>query len=415
MSLRRNVLNLFAVQVISYLVPLLQLPYLSRVLGVDGFGLYIFSYSLIAFLSVITNFGFDVYLPQKIAAKKIEGIELSRILTGTLVVRSSLFLLAASFVIIFSVFNDDLDGKNEIIGAIIFSVFSNAYTSLWIYQAKECIYIYVRITLIAKMLSMLLIYFFVSRREDIGLAIFFVGIGNFFSLLLSNYLACKKFSIKIEKTSWSSIFELIKDSFDFFVSRIFVSFYVVSGGIILGAFSGNLSEVAFYGAAQQLYAAGIYALSAISTPLAPYMARTKNLNLFFKVTALAICLALLGSAFGVIWGDELIVLIFGESMKDAKSILDVFMVTAFFSVLGLQFGYPALQPIGMVKYANRSVVIAGGIQVLLVGTFLLTGIEINALNIAFSYLLCDVFLSFSRLAVFIKFYRGKNAWNNNII
>ncbi len=44
MSLKKNIINLFGTQVVSYLVPLLQYPYLSRVLNTELLGLYIFHY-----------------------------------------------------------------------------------------------------------------------------------------------------------------------------------------------------------------------------------------------------------------------------------------------------------------------------------------------------------------------------------
>lgn len=398
-------INLFAVQVISYLVPLLQVPYLSRVLGVDGLGLYIFSLSLISFLSIITNFGFDVYLPQKIASEKIEGIDLNKLFTGTLMVRSVLFLFVVFFLLAFGSLNNNLKENKDVMWMIIFSIFGNTYTLLWLYQAKECIYIYARIALIAKIISMALIYIFVDSSDDVGVSVFFIGVGNLFTVFFAKWLAYRKFLLEVVKNEWRNVFLLLKESCEFFVSRIFVSFYAIAGGVILGTFSNSLAEVAYYGAAQQLFAAGSYVMSALSTPLAPYMARTRNFNVFFKITVLAIMVTLLGSVFGIFWGGELIGLIFGEAMNPAKNVLDIFMVTIIFSILAVQFGYPALQPLGKVKFANRSVFFAGCLQITLISTFLLAGVEINAVNIAISYLICDIFLSLSRLLVFIKSYR----------
>lgn len=406
MSLRQNIKNLFMVQVISYLVPLLQLPYLSRVLGIDVFGLYVFSYSLISFLLIITNFGFDVFLPQKIASQKIEGIELNKIFTQTLIVRSFLFFITLIFLGFLFFLNRDFKENPNVAWAVAFAVFCNTYSLLWLYQAKECIHMYAKVTLIAKIFSMSLIYIFVNSSDDVGFAIFCLGLGNLLGVVYSKYLAYKIFSIKIENIKLHTAFDVAKESFEFFISRLFVAFYAVAGGVILGVFSTSLAEVAYYGAAQQLYAAGVYAMSALSTPLAPYMARTKNFNVFFKVLALSLVLVICGSLFGVFFGDNLIVLIFGEAMIPAKDILDIFMITIFFSVLGIHFGYPALQPLGKVAYANRSVVAAGFIQIFIVGFYFLMGIEINAINIALSYLLCDLCMTLFRIIVFAKSYRG---------
>ncbi|MGL5452792.1 MAG: oligosaccharide flippase family protein, partial [Aeromonas sp.] len=36
----RNILSLFSIQMVNYLLPLLVVPYLVRVLGLSNFGLY---------------------------------------------------------------------------------------------------------------------------------------------------------------------------------------------------------------------------------------------------------------------------------------------------------------------------------------------------------------------------------------
>lgn len=405
MSLKKNIVNLFFVQVVSYVVPLLQLPYLSRVLGEDVFGLYVFCYSIIIFCLVLTNYGFENYLPQKIAGEKIIGKELNLIFTQTLVIR--IILLAACFLLLlfFYKFNKHLNGRIDLIFAIALCVFGNAFSFLWLYQSREVIYIYSRISVGTKIFSMALIYLFVKAEDDIFLALVYLGIGNILSLIISYFFLVKKFNIKVEEIKLPDVLILAKNCFEFFVSRISVAFYAVAGGMILGLFSESLSEVAIYGAAHQLYAAGVYAMSALSTPLLPYMARTKNYKVFFKVTAAALLLTLIGSTVGIFFGDFIITLVFGEKLIAAKPVLDVFMVTIFFSVLGIHFGYPALQPLNKVKAANMSVIAAGCVQAVLISLMVIFKFPMTAVYIAVVYLLCDMCMSVYRLGVFYKEYK----------
>lgn len=405
MSLKKNIVNLFFVQVVSYIVPLLQLPYLSRVFGEDIFGLYVFCYSIILFCFVLTNYGFETYLPQKVASEKISGKELNVIFTQTLVIR--VFLLGISFLIIllFYIFNHHLNGRLDLILAIALCIIGNAFSFLWLYQSKELIYIYSRISVGTKIFSMALIYFFVKSEDDIFFALFYIGVGNLLSLIISYFFLVKKFNIKIEKIKLHDVLSLAKSCFEFFVSRISVAFYAVAGGMILGSFSDSLGEVAIYGAAHQLYAAGVYAMSALSTPLLPYMARTKNYQVFFKITAAALLLTMIGSAIGIFFGDFIIMLVFGEKLIEAKPVLDVFMVTIFFSVLGIHFGYPALQPLNKVRVANMSVIVAGCVQVVLISLMVIFKLPMTAVYIAVVYLLCDMCMSIYRLGVFYKEYK----------
>ena len=78
MSLKKNIMYLGVVQLFNYVVPLLQLPYLSRTLGVELFGIVTFSISMIQLINIVTDYGFNLYMSQKIAggdnsAEKIGG------------------------------------------------------------------------------------------------------------------------------------------------------------------------------------------------------------------------------------------------------------------------------------------------------------------------------------------------------
>nr|AXY99666.1 wzx [Proteus mirabilis] len=48
----------------------MQYPYLTRVIGAEFLGLYIFSLSIINIANIITSFGFDISISKNIAKKK---------------------------------------------------------------------------------------------------------------------------------------------------------------------------------------------------------------------------------------------------------------------------------------------------------------------------------------------------------
>ncbi|WP_170995631.1 oligosaccharide flippase family protein, partial [Escherichia coli] len=53
-----NATALFFMQLLGYISPLLVYPYLTRVLGISGFGQYAMAISITALSFIITDFGF---------------------------------------------------------------------------------------------------------------------------------------------------------------------------------------------------------------------------------------------------------------------------------------------------------------------------------------------------------------------
>ncbi|OCL95925.1 oligosaccharide flippase family protein [Aliarcobacter thereius] len=406
MNLRKNILNLFVSNSVSYLIPLLQFPYLTRVLGIEEFGLFVFSYSIMLFLMIITNYGFELYLPKEIIEKNSSKKEINEIFTQTVLIRVGLFILSLFILFIVYFYTDYYKDRENILFILTIAVFFNSFTILWVYQVKEMIYLFSRITVIIRFVSLAFVFLFVNTKNDLDILIFILAITNAVILFITYYIAKNKFELSFGKIYVSKSIELLKNSFEYFISRLGVSVYATLGGFVIGAFSGSLKQVAYYGVAHQLYTAGLFAMSSISTPLLPYMTRTKNYKLFFKIVLIALFLTICGSFVGYYFGEEILVLIYGSEMIDAKSVLNIFMITIILSVIGVMFGYPALVPLGKSRVANLSVIYAGIAQLIMICVLYVFKLPFTAVSIAITYFFCDLVMSSYRGYVFAKTYRN---------
>src|SRR5690554_7538012 len=67
-----NFLSLSGLQVFTYILPLITLPYLVRVLGVEKYGLVMFAQSFIMFFNILVDYGFNLSATREIAVNRSE-------------------------------------------------------------------------------------------------------------------------------------------------------------------------------------------------------------------------------------------------------------------------------------------------------------------------------------------------------
>ena len=101
-SLIKNVVSLIGVQGANYIVPLITLPYLTRVLGVNAFGQVAFTQIIFQYFIMITDWGFSWSATKEIALVKHDREKLSVLFLKTWLAQL-LLLLILFFILLLAV------------------------------------------------------------------------------------------------------------------------------------------------------------------------------------------------------------------------------------------------------------------------------------------------------------------------
>ncbi|EIK6010526.1 oligosaccharide flippase family protein, partial [Salmonella enterica] len=99
MSLRKNISGLAVAQIFSYIVPLLQFPYLSRIVGDSFLGAIIFMLSISQMAMVLTDYGFDLSIGEQIARGRKNKKWLSVFYCQVAVIKTILLIFAFMLII----------------------------------------------------------------------------------------------------------------------------------------------------------------------------------------------------------------------------------------------------------------------------------------------------------------------------
>ena len=162
----RNAALLYAVQFSGYVLPLITLPYLSRVLSTEMFGVIAFAQSFIWYFVPLTEYGFNVTATRAVAVARESPDEINRIFSAVMTAKA--LLTAAGFVIVSVVVAlvPILRTHWRLYLVMFLMVIANMLFPLWLFQGMQKMqHVAVR-DLASKLLSLAALFAFVHSDRD---------------------------------------------------------------------------------------------------------------------------------------------------------------------------------------------------------------------------------------------------------
>ena len=93
-ALISNTAYLFLLQVSGFIFPLLTIPYLARVIGVEGFGKIAFASAVMVWLTTISDWGFNYTATRDVAKNNANHEKVSEIFSNVLWARLALMSIS---------------------------------------------------------------------------------------------------------------------------------------------------------------------------------------------------------------------------------------------------------------------------------------------------------------------------------
>lgn len=350
-----NFLSLGALQIVSYVIPLITLPYLSRVLGVEKFGLVFFAFAFMEYFNILTDFGFGLSATREIAINRNSKKRISNIFNSVITIK--MLLVLVSFIVLLAcIFLIPKIRTNYIVFLLSFLMcIGNAIYPVWFFQGMERMKCITFLNILSKTIFLILIFIFVKTKNDYMIVPLLNSLGFMVAGILGFYFAVKEFGLKLYIPKWTTIKQNFKYSSEFFVSRISVAIYTNTNTVCLG-FIGSEFMVGLYVAAEKIYGAINGLKVPLFTALYPYIAKNRDLKLYKKIFKWVLIIAFLISCFVFIFAKDIIIIFYGSDMVEAYKVLRIFCVLFFVNVPSVLLGYPLLGALGYTKDANRSVI-----------------------------------------------------------
>lgn len=397
-SIATNTAALVVVQVANYIAPLIILLHLTKTLGVEIYGVLAFSQGLMTTGFILVDFGYGMSATNKVSKNRGNQLYISKILSGTIVVKAVIYTIYAICVIIYAYTTEKYSEYWLIFILSLFPLAAQAAAPLWLFHGLEKMKYYAAISVFTKIIFAALCVLFIVSPLDYYLVPVFNGISQSMALIASIFYLHKN-GYSLITPSLRLIAYCYNFSKQFFLSRVAVASYM-NGGVLALGLSANPIATATYSMAEQLYKVMQTALGPVAAAAYPYMANRKELELMIKLIILVIAAASAGAVVGYFVSPTLLNMLFDVSWQGAIPILNVFLIAIVIHAATIMMGYPLAALLERLDVANFSVMTGAGAYFILLGFFYFIEL-ISPISLAYIMMVSELSVLLHRSIVMI--------------
>ncbi|MRR49785.1 MAG: hypothetical protein EG825_02545 [Rhodocyclaceae bacterium] len=345
----------FVAQILLFVIPLVQLTFLSRTVGVDAFGHLVLASAIGQLCGLFADFGLSQLLPVLVAEHSGRS-NISLLFAASTRLRLAITMPVVILALVISrLAYPAIPASTILLGALAGSL--AVLVPTWAFLGLERLRDLALIGGVSQALVLAFVVLLVDGSGDINTVLLLQIGGTMCGIGLSMLLLARQG----QGLSWGLIMSgdataLAVRATSYCVSRVAVSTYIYLPPLFLGAFAGS-AELALFGAAERLYRASQAIFFPVLQAFLPMMVRTKDFTFFRDVTSKAIATSAIMAFVMVLWGSEICRLLFGEVFSPAGELLGVFGIALIVNTAAVFVGYPLFESIGKPQYANRSVTI----------------------------------------------------------
>jgi len=400
-NLRNNVIFLTLLQVANYLSPLLLIPYLLRALGSAEYGTIAIILGMVQACYIITEFGFSQSATAKIA-QKANKIKYVSLINGAVVAIKLMICTLCSIAVCIAIYYQGYGGIDVLI-SVIAIIFFQALQPIWFFNGIEKMGSISIFLIASKIFYCCLTVLLVSITHKYQSAIYSMAVSSFVGLAISLCFLYKT-PYRIIYCGLKGIKEEFLYSLQFFWARGAVTLYTSLCVVFVGGFAG-VQQASLFSVCEQIFKAGKAVTAPLCQALYPYLIRTNNWKVFFKLFTITAVIMLIGCGVVIAISKDILQLVFNLYNPEANHVLTILVIGVYVSYLSVYFGHLALVPLKKANIANNSVIF-GAVAFFVVGLIVYLFGEINAVSMAYIILMTESIIAMIRICAFLRVYNN---------
>lgn len=408
----KNTLWQYGLQILKYLFPLLLIPYLTRILGTEGYAVYAYVLSFMGVVQTIADFGFTLSGTKKVVDLRGDTAALSR-LVGAITVARLMLLCGLFFCVMVVTRFIPIMAENTVY--VIWAFFATAGRTVlpdFIFQGNE-------------RMGPLTTRYFASKGVQVALTILLVrGPGDLILVAVADvlseivdivwsYRAQKRlFGVGIARPTFKESFEELRVSAIYCVSNVSSSLFSGFTTVIIGLAITSKTDIAFW----SLTLTTVNAVQSLYTPIAnslyPHMIKNRDFGFARKLALVALPVLVLGIVAYCALSKPIMLVLGGPEYVGGAHVMWMISPIFIFSFYGILIGWPVLGTMGHVKELTVSTLFTGIVNVVSLLALYLAGL-ITLDVICVARWGCDALLLLVRVFMLWRVARSKTDFHKN--
>lgn len=317
-------------QAANYLLPLITLPYVTRVVGPANYGLAEFATVTTLYFAALVSYGFIFTGTRKIAELKERYARISTVFSVIQQAKLFLLLISTGFFVTLLFAVPRYHQESLLMLCAFPYVIGWALYPDFLFQGRQDLGVIALLNLGIKGLGAVLIFLLIQDREDY---IWIVGINSITQIgaaLFSLFYAHKRYPwLRFRWQAWTLMKAYLSSGFYMFASQFFTRIYIFGSILFLG-FLLPAKDLGIFAAALKLITVGqSFLFMPLGSSLYPHLAQlsksdpTLYLRQRKRFRNYWILISGAAAVIGILAQDFLIQLLFGEAYQGAAPLLGI--------------------------------------------------------------------------------------------
>ena len=332
MDVKKNIIYNVTYQILILLLPLVTTPYISRVIGAEGIGIYSYNYSIVNYFMLFALLGLNNYGNRSIAAVRDNKVKLSQTffnIYGLQVLTSGvMILLYLGYITCF------LSDYRLIAYMQLIFIISTMLDINWFFFGLEQFKLTVIRNTIVKILTVIAIFMFVKKPTDLWIYTIIMSVGTLISQLMV-WPFIKKYIIWV-RPNIKGILIHLKPNLTLFVPVLAISIYKIMDKIMIGSLTTTL-QVGYYENSEKLINIPLSIITALGTVMLPRMTnlvannKSDAFKTYINISLKFVMFIAIGSMVGLTAiASNFIPLFLGDEFIECISVVSLLSVTILF-------------------------------------------------------------------------------------